>query len=206
MAASSSSFDVSFAFGFLPPPTEKLSRGNYAMWLAQVTATLQGARLWKFTKSTYSPPSEFLEADEADKGKKVDPVPNSEYEQWFAKDSQVRSYLFSSLSKDVFSQVAMSTTAAELWAAIQGLQASQSHARIMATRMALATAQKGSSSMAEYFTRMKGLADDMASAGKKLDNDEIVSYILMGLGEEFDPVVTSVSSRADSISLQELQA
>lgn len=100
----------------------------------------------------------------------------------------------------------MSTTAAELWAAIQGLQASQSHARIMATRMALATAQKGSSLMAEYFTRMKGLADDMASAGKKLDNDEIVSYILMGLGEEFDPVVTSVSSRADSISLQELQA
>jgi hypothetical protein len=43
--ATSSSSDVSFTFGFLPPLTEKLSRGNYAMWLAQVTATLQGAWL-----------------------------------------------------------------------------------------------------------------------------------------------------------------
>jgi hypothetical protein len=98
-----------------------------------------------------------------------------------AKDSQVCSYLFTSLSEDTFSQVADATTAAELWAAIQTLQASQSRARIMSTRMALATATKGSSTVAEFFTKMKGLADEMASAGKKLDDDEVVSYILMVL-------------------------
>jgi hypothetical protein len=61
------------------------------------------------------PPSEFLEVDAVDENnKKVYPTLSPEYEQWFAMDSQVRSYLFSSLSKDVFSQVASSTTAADL--------------------------------------------------------------------------------------------
>jgi len=62
----------------------------------------------------------------------------------------------------------------------------------MATRMALATATKGTSTMAEFFTKMKGLADDMMSAGKKMDDDELISYILMGLGEEFNSVATAV--------------
>jgi hypothetical protein len=51
-----------------------------------------------------------------------------------------------------------------MWATIQGLHASQSRARMMATRMALSTASKGMSSMADYFVKMRGLADEMASA------------------------------------------
>jgi len=205
--ATTSAANGDFPFQFLPPVTEKLTRGNHAMWLAQVTSTLQGARLWRFTQPSSKSPEEFLATTAADDdGKKAEPIPNPAYDDWFAKDSQVRSYLFASLSKDVFSQVASSSTAAELWTAIQELQASRSRARIMATRMALATAQKGSSTVAEYFTKMKGLADEMASAGKRLEDDELVSYILMGLGEEFDPVVTSVSNRTDPISLYEVQA
>jgi hypothetical protein len=76
----------------------------------------------------------------------------------------------------------------------------------MATRMAFATATKGSSTMAEFFTKMKGLADEMASAGKKLDDDEVASYILMGVGEEFDSVTYVVANRVNPISLLELQA
>lgn len=88
MVTSSSADAVPFSFGFLPPVTEKLTHGNYAMWLAQVTSTLQGARLWKFTRPTSKPPSEFLEVDAVDEnGKKADSALNPEYEQWFAKDS-----------------------------------------------------------------------------------------------------------------------
>jgi len=72
--------------------------------------------------------------------------------------------------------------------------------------MALATTTKGSSTVAEFFTKMKGLADEMASASKKIEDNELVSYILMGLGENFDSVATAVSNRAEPISLQELQA
>jgi hypothetical protein len=76
--------------------TEKLTRGNYNMWLAQVTATLQAVQLWSFTKPTTKPPPEFLEVDAADAaaGKKAEPAANPEHEKWFAKDSQVHGYLF----------------------------------------------------------------------------------------------------------------
>jgi hypothetical protein len=76
----------------------------------------------------------------------------------------------------------------------------------MATRMALATASKGSSIVGEYFAKMKGLADDMASAGRNLDDKEIVSYILTGLGEDFDSVVTAVAARVEPITVPELYA
>jgi histone deacetylase 1/2 len=51
---------------------------------------------------------------------------------------------------------------------------------------------------------MKSLADDMASAGKKLEDDELVSYILTGFDRDFDPVVTAVSTRVEPISVNEL--
>ena len=51
---------------------------------------------------------------------------------------------------------------------------------------------------------MKSLADDMASAGHKLEDEEIVSYILTGLDVDFDPVVSAVASRVEPISVGEL--
>jgi len=72
--------------------------------------------------------------------------------------------------------------------------------------MALATASKGAASVSDYFTKMKSLADDMASAGRKLEDEELVSYILTGLDSEFDSVVTAVSTRVEPITVNELYA
>jgi hypothetical protein len=58
--------------------------------------------------------------------------------------------------------------------------------------------------MTEYFGRMKALADEMASAGKKLDGEELASYILAGLDIEYNPVVSVVAARVEPISLGEL--
>lgn len=70
--------------------------------------------------------------------------------------------------------------------------------------MALATATKGTSSISDYFTKMKGLADDMASAGQRLEDEELVSYILTGLDLEFNSVVSAVAARVEPISIGEL--
>jgi len=70
--------------------------------------------------------------------------------------------------------------------------------------MALATASKGTSTIAEYYNKMKSLTDEMASARRRLEDDEMVSYILTGLDDDFDSVVTSVASRVEPISLGEL--
>lgn len=132
------------------------------------------------------------------------PVANPEYALWVAKDQQVFNYLLSSVSRDVQIQVAGATTAAELWTAISEMTASQSRGRVINTRMALATAQKGSSTIADFFSKVKSLADDMAAAGKRLDDEEVASYILTGLDNTYDPVVSLMSSHTERITLGEL--
>jgi hypothetical protein len=70
--------------------------------------------------------------------------------------------------------------------------------------MALATTQKGSSTVAEYITKMKTLADEMASAGKKLDDEELTSYILVGLDSKYNSIVSFIVARVEPISFGEL--
>jgi hypothetical protein len=96
--------------------------------------------------------------------------------------------------------------AAELWSTIQDHHASQARARVISTRMALASATKGSSTVAEYFVKMKNLADEMASAGRKLEDEELVSYILNGLGDDFDGSVSAISAQVEPITIAECYA
>lgn len=64
--------------------------------------------------------------------------------------------------------------------------------RAISTRLALTTAQKGSSSVADYIGKMKTLADEMRSTRKKLEDGELVSYILAGLDVNCDPLVSAM--------------
>jgi hypothetical protein len=70
--------------------------------------------------------------------------------------------------------------------------------------MALATTQKWSSTAAEYISKMKTLVDDTASVGKKLDGEELCSYILVGLDYEYNSFISSIVARVELITLGEL--
>jgi hypothetical protein len=87
---------------------------------------------------------------------------------------------------------------------IETMFSSQTRARAVNTRLALSTARKGSNTVAEYVGKMKSLGDEMAAAGRPLEDDELVEYILTGLDEEYDSVVSSALGRAEPISVSEL--
>ena len=95
-------------------------------------------------------------------------------------------------------------SARELWTAIEDMFASQSRTRIISTWMALTAVSKSTSTISEYFQKVKTLADEMTSTGKKLEDEELVSYILSGLDIEYDAVVSVVASHVEPISLGEL--
>ena len=52
---------AALSFGLLPMVMEKLTRGNYGMWHAQVSSALKGAKLAGFIKPTTKPSLEFLD-------------------------------------------------------------------------------------------------------------------------------------------------
>lgn len=74
----------------------------------------------------------------------------------------------------------------------------------MNLHLALATAQKGNSSVSEYFVKMKGLGDEMAAAGRRRDDEELVEYILTGLDQDFTPLVSALCARVEPVSIAEL--
>jgi hypothetical protein len=185
----------------LMPVSEKLARGNHIVWKAQVVAALRGAQLYGFLDGTSIKSAEQIKAKV---GSTEEDVPNPAFVVWKAQEQQFLSYLLSSVSRDILVQIAALPTAAAVWKHLETLFASQSHARVINTRMALATTQKGSSSTAEYVLKMKTLVDEMASVRKKLDDEELISYILAGLDYEYNSLVSSIAARVEPVTLGDM--
>jgi hypothetical protein len=102
------------------------------MWKAQVLSALRGAQKAHFLDTVVVPPSKTIVNKE---GKEES---NTEYELWVAHDQQVLNLLLSTSTREILLQIASLPTAAQAWAAIEAMFASQSRARIINTRMALA--------------------------------------------------------------------
>ncbi|XP_062080363.1 uncharacterized protein LOC133785125 [Humulus lupulus] len=52
---------------------------------------------------------------------------------------------------------------------------------------------------------MKSLAESLNAAGQLISDDELLLHILAGLGHGYHPMVVTITSSRDSISLQEVQ-
>jgi hypothetical protein len=70
--------------------------------------------------------------------------------------------------------------------------------------LALGNTCKGDVSVVEYFGKMKALGDEMKVAGRPLDDEELVEYIITGPDEEYTPLVSALCARVGPISISEL--
>uniref|UniRef100_A0A2N9FDU4 Reverse transcriptase Ty1/copia-type domain-containing protein n=1 Tax=Fagus sylvatica TaxID=28930 RepID=A0A2N9FDU4_FAGSY len=68
----------------------------------------------------------------------------------------------------------------------------------------LATLRKGDSPIADYFHRFTNLADTLAAIDHPLNDIEMISFLLAGLGSDYDSFVTSVNTRVEPLSLEDL--
>ena len=122
------------------------------------------------------------------------------------QDQLVLSVLLSSLSGEILGQVLFLSTSTEVWEALGRMFSLGSKARVMQIRMQLANVKKGDLSITDYFNRAKIVANTLSSIGLPLRDDEVGSYMLAGLGEEYDSLVTSMTTRTEPFSLTERYA
>jgi hypothetical protein len=158
---------------------EKFSKINYATWKAQVLAMICGALLEGYLTAKNKKPKQMITNKEGDK------VPNPSYEDWLATDQQVLSYILALISKEILTQVATKPTAAEAWETIETMFLSKTRAHMVNTRLALATTYKGAMTVTEYIGKMRSLGDEMAAAGRPLEDEELVEYILKSMTRWF---------------------
>uniref|UniRef100_A0A452XJ16 Retrotransposon Copia-like N-terminal domain-containing protein n=1 Tax=Aegilops tauschii subsp. strangulata TaxID=200361 RepID=A0A452XJ16_AEGTS len=180
---------------------EKLSRMNYVLLRTQITPQLRGAGVFGYIDGTSPEPAKLRAAK--DKDGKDTFEPNPFHPLWVREDQQVLGFLLSNLSKEVLVTVTMANA---LWTTLAGMYSSQLLSRVNNIQTSLINAQKGTQSAATYFAHMRGLADELAAAGKPIQDDELISYMLHGLDLEYQPLVSVLDARVSPASLDEIFA
>ena len=171
--------------------TEKLSRANYVLWRTQITPQLRGAGVFGYVDGTNPEPAKLLVT--VKEGKETS-SPNPLHPIWVREDQQVLGYLLNNLTKEVLVTVTTVTTASALWTTLAAMFSSHSASRINNIRTSLINTQKGNLSVASYFAAMRGYADELAAAGKAIQDDELVSYIIHGLDTDYQPLVSALDA------------
>jgi hypothetical protein len=78
--------------------------------------------------------------------------------------------------------------------------ASQSRSCVLHLHNQLVCTRKGDQFVTLYFSTIRGYANEMATAGKPLDDNNVVSYILNGLDADYNSLIEHVNGMNDLIS------
>lgn len=190
----------------LPPITSvvtiRLSRDNHMMWKAQVLAYLRTHCLFPIASGDEAAPAKAISSGTGDSATQV---PNPAYAVWYHKDQTILGGILATVSEDVLPHIMMATSAAGAWGTLETLFAARSRARINQIRTQMATPRRRDVTGADYYKAMKIMADTLAAIGEPLRPSEIISYVLAGLGQEYESLISSLNVK-DDLQLDEVYA
>jgi hypothetical protein len=149
-------------------------------------------QLGLLTGTDPAPPPEVIDIP-ADKDVPAKMKINPDYASWISRDQIVLSYLLQSLHpKEVLPHVHRLETSAGVWTALEEMFSAQSEAKIDNLLVALANTKKLQMSTSEYLAKMQSFADELVAAGHPLLDRQLVSYILAGLGKDYNSLVAAL--------------
>ena len=96
-------------------------------------------------------------------------------------------------------------TTSEICSTLEQFYNINSKARILQLRFLLQSTKKGPMSIKDYILKIKNVAECLLAVGQVIIDEELILYILGGLSQEYESVVINLTSRQDTISLQEVQ-
>lgn len=120
-------------------------------------------------------------------------VSNPVHATWVVQDQAVLGGLLSSMTEDVLPQLTRIDTSNTLWTTLHAMFSAQHRGNSIQIRTQLSTARKGDMSAAEFYHIITGLADTMANIGHPLSDEEVIGYILAGLGPGHSDLFTAIA-------------
>jgi hypothetical protein len=181
----------------------KLSNINFPSWRTQILAYVKAQDAYGFLDGTSQPPAQTIPNTSITPSAPAT-MANPEYLAWCQHDQMLLSVLISTLTEPLVIHAVGCATSHQLWTTFVPMFASQARSRVMQIHYRLATAKKGSFSITKYFQSFKAMCDNLAAARQHLNDFESISYLLAGLGSEYDPFVTSITTWLDPLSLDEI--
>lgn len=89
------------------------------------------------------------------------------------------------LSPSVLAHVVGLKYARDVWLAFECRFVSLSRSHIIQLKTQLQTCKKGSQSIADYFQKVKYIADSLVASSYPINDDDLIIYILNGLQSEY---------------------
>ncbi|KAL5845588.1 hypothetical protein ACOSQ3_009112 [Xanthoceras sorbifolium] len=182
----------------------KLDQTNFIYWKTQILPVVRAFDMEEFIFGPTKCPDKFVQITDSTSGE-ITLNYNDEYLNWKKIDQLLVSWLFSTLSPSVLGQVTRCVTACEVWSLLVQLYSRHSMARIMHIRSQLQNLKKGALSITEFAVKVKGIVDSLTAAGQIISIIDLVAYILGGLGQDFDPVIATITAKKEDNTLQEAQ-
>ena len=197
VGAITSSSVATVSVGVVPTISVRLEAGNFTLWKGLLLPNLAGASLHLHLDESVPAPEKTVTQGEGDK---AITVTNMEYTRWWTQDQRVLGLLNGSMEPDIASQLIGCKTAAAAWKAVHALYGAQSHANVRHIRRQLQSTRKEDLTAASYMHKMKAFADAMAAAGAPISDDELVDYILIGLGSAYNSIAASLTVGDKAVS------
>ncbi|KAL5564462.1 hypothetical protein UlMin_027626 [Ulmus minor] len=175
----------------------KLDRSNYVLWRSQMDNVIYANGFENFIEGLSVCPE------------KTDPTTgavNPEFVAWRRQDRLILSWIYSSLTPEIMSQIVGHTTSNSAWNALEKIFSSSSRAQIMQLRLQLQTTKKNSISMIDFIMKIKGFCDSLAAIGESVSEQDQIMNLLAGLGSDYNAVVTSISARDSQLSLESVHS
>ncbi len=129
---------------------------------------------------------------------------NPEFITWHSQDQMILSALITSLSETILVYVVKCATSRNVCTTLERMFTAQSRARSMSIHYQLATLCKGDSSIADYFHCFTHLIDTFIAIDQPLPYHESLSFLLTGLGSDYDSLVTFVHTQLNPIALEDI--
>jgi len=116
------------------------------------------------------------------------------------------SALLSSLSVDVLHLVVDCSTSHYVWRTLEKALASPFNSRIMQLHGSFQDLRQGDSSVSLYMQQAKSLFDELATTSRPMSLEDFNLYVFHGLRGEFKDLVTSLITKAESLSYADLHS
>jgi hypothetical protein len=162
------------------------------LWQTQVLPEINRAHLFGYLDGSIEAADKEVRVKDKE-GAEVK-ITNLDYSRWVAQDQAVLGFLVRNMGREVLTQMVGLRTSAAVWKAIMEMFSSQSQARVVQLRTRHNQYRKGDKIGQVYLDEIKGLSDEMAVAGKPLDNLDVILHILSGLDEEYDDFVAAITA------------
>ncbi|KAF5471555.1 hypothetical protein F2P56_008336 [Juglans regia] len=174
---------------------KKLTTATFLQWRAQFKALLIGYNFIDFVIGKH----QCLAIDATNSA-----TSQAAHSHWVRQDKLLLHAILTSTSTTITPLLASCKTSQQAWFALTRLYVGKSRTRAMQLKEDVTLSTRGSRSVIEFLQSIKMLADELALIDHLVSDDDLILYILNGLGPEFREIAAPICARESSMKFEEL--